>query len=173
MPGASARAWRARRRALHRTELLDVLVDDGAPAGRAFRRDGATAEAAPGRPEHHRDEGADDADDEQDVADGVNVEAGRRDVDGESEDGADRDQDQADSDTHVVGSFLSSRRFRGRNARAAEMVTPAKWAFSSQKTREPRLPWQAFPTRSSSSATATSSACAPTGSGRAGSSSRS
>src|SRR5262249_11185920 len=81
--------------------FLEVLVDDGAPAGdRALRHGRPAAEAAPARPEHHRDEHADDPDDEQDVADRVDVEAGRRHVHCEREHCADCDQDQADTDSH-------------------------------------------------------------------------
>ena len=58
-------------------------------------------------------ERADDAYDEQDVTDRVDVEAGRRDVDREGQDGADCNQDQADSYTHNNLRWLDVR-FNGR-----------------------------------------------------------
>src|SRR5205823_7716495 len=42
-----------------------LVLDDRCPPARPGLGGGAAAEAAPGRPEHHRDEGADDADDER------------------------------------------------------------------------------------------------------------
>src|SRR5690349_24067 len=71
-----------RRRRLERplspkNSSLRSLFDDCAPAAT-----GEVAGARPARPEDEREQGADDADDEQDVADGMNVEAARRDVDG-------------------------------------------------------------------------------------------
>src|SRR6266513_522473 len=74
-----------------------LVLDDRRPPARLGAGSTAAADAAPGRPEHHRDEGADDADDEEDVANRVNIEAGRRDVDRECEHGAECNQDEADS----------------------------------------------------------------------------
>jgi hypothetical protein len=97
--GKSERAaFQDQRRAVYlvdelRSLLDDLVLHDGAPTASA-------SDPAPARPEDEGDEGADPADDEQDVADGVDVEAGRRDVHGESQDGSDCNQDQADSDTH-------------------------------------------------------------------------
>src|SRR3981189_1783654 len=62
-------------------------------------------DAAPARPEDHREEGADRADDQEDDADRVDVEAVAGDMHGEREHGPDGDQQQADSDTHSVSPF--------------------------------------------------------------------
>jgi PAS domain S-box-containing protein len=70
-----------------------VLDVGSAPAG--------VGGAAPRRPEDHREHEADDADDHQDDADRVQLQAGDARVHGPGEDRADRDQEDADSKTHV------------------------------------------------------------------------
>src|SRR6266704_2247927 len=79
---------------------LDALALDD-------RRLLALAEAAPARPEDHREHGADRADNEQDDADRVQVEAVACHVDCERQNGAGCDQDEADSDTHCVSPLTS------------------------------------------------------------------
>ena len=66
------------------------------------RRFRATAETAPARPEHHREQDADRAHDEQDDPDRVDVEAVAGDVDGKRHHRADCNQDKADTDPDVV-----------------------------------------------------------------------
>src|SRR6185312_15485112 len=86
-----------------RRSLVDIR---GAAAGHVRR-------PAPARPEHEREEEADGADHHEDDADRVDVEPGRRDVDGPGHDRTGRDENQADSDTHSGGPPWGCSRRRG------------------------------------------------------------
>src|SRR6185436_4651539 len=68
----------------------------------------AAAKAAPARPEDQREEETNRADDHQDPSDGGDVEPSDRRVDREGEDRTDRDQEQADSDSHCNSSLSSN-----------------------------------------------------------------
>src|ERR687896_1874197 len=70
-----------------------VVVDDlfASPA----------AEPAPARPEDHREDGADDADDQQNPADRHELETTDAHVDRPDQDRAGRDQEETRSDSHV------------------------------------------------------------------------
>src|SRR5215813_7754150 len=83
---------------IHWTCEWQLLLDNGAASARAAV--GEVAGASPTRPEDQREQGADDADDEQDVADRVQVEAGGGHVDRPGENGAGGDQDEANSQSH-------------------------------------------------------------------------
>src|SRR5688572_17547526 len=65
-------------------------------------------DAAPAGPEDQREQGADRADDEENPADGRQLETADTDVHGPDEDRADRDQQQAYSDAHQAPFPLGS-----------------------------------------------------------------
>ncbi len=120
--------------------LRPVLDGTGRYSARGALLDGGrgaaavrSAEAAPARPEHERQDDADPADDHQDDPDRVDVEAGRGRVDRPGEDRTRGDQDQTDSDTHgeeppsrtpdVGGRPADVRGCREINVRGADSVT--------------------------------------------------
>src|SRR6185437_11048425 len=63
--------------------------------------DYSAAGAAPGSPDQHRHEQTDGANNHQNHADGLNAHTRQSRVDGEGEDRADSDEENADADAHV------------------------------------------------------------------------
>src|SRR5205823_4628635 len=104
------------------TELVDLVADAGAEQPEAAALDGALAPAvarilalldvrlavrsdaaaSPAAPEEHRQDHTEDPDGEQNDTNGIDVETVARDVHCEREHGSHRNQEQADTDTHVV-----------------------------------------------------------------------
>ena len=85
-----------------------VIDDRGAPA--------RAADAAPARPEHHRQHEPDGSDHDQDVADRVDVQTVDGRVDRKRENRAGCNQDQTDSDTHVQNLLACVSRQRAEPA---------------------------------------------------------
>src|SRR5438034_575580 len=69
---------------------------------------GVAVDAAPARPEDQREQRAGDADDEEDPADGDEIDAADGDVDGPDQDRPGGDEEEADADAHVRYSLLRS-----------------------------------------------------------------
>lgn len=85
------------------------LVDGGAPDHAGIIVDDPTAPSGRGQrvriwrkaaPEEERQDQAESADDDENNADSRGIDADERVVDGKCEDGADRDEDETETDTH-------------------------------------------------------------------------